>query len=117
MRYLLSTTDATDSSGTPLSTTSIAVMITNECAAQDPGQPVNLCGMGSLGEANSQGANVYIDLCMDSGASQAFFGNPPWGTAVGTAQQVVGGEWCGVWGNGTRSGPEGCPGAGYADTT
>ena len=97
------------------------VLITNECAAQDPGQPVNLCGMASLTETNSLGANVNIDLCMDSGAAQGFFNHPaPWGTAVGTAQQVdCMSEWCGVFSNGTKSGPKGCQasGAGYADTT
>ncbi|KAI9762646.1 MAG: hypothetical protein M4579_000264 [Chaenotheca gracillima] len=113
-------TGATDSAHVPLSTTPTVVMITNECAAQLPGQEVNLCGMSSLSETNALGATVNIDLCMDSGASQAFFGAPPWGTAIGTAQQVdCASEWCGTWADGTKSGPAGCsaPGADYPDTT
>ena len=54
-------------------------MIANECAAQDPGQPVNLCGKGSMSETNSLGANVNIDLCMDRGRVRRFF----WESAVG----------------------------------
>ena len=49
--------------------TPIVIMITNEHAAQDPGQPVNLCGVGSLSETNSLGANVNIDFYIESGAS------------------------------------------------
>lgn len=62
-------------------------MIANECAAQDPGQPVNLCRKGSLSEMNSLGANVNIDLCMDRGRVRRFWESAV-GTAVGTAQQV-----------------------------
>ena len=108
-----------DASGKPISSTPIVVMITNECAAQDPGQPVNLCGMASLTETNSMGMNVNIDLCMDSGATQAFWGQPPWGTMTGQAQQVDCSEWCGVYADGTQSGPDGCqaPAATWAVTT
>ena len=113
-------TGSTDSSGNPMSCTPIVVMITNECAAQLPGQEVNLCGMSSLDQLNKLNATVNIDLCMDSGASQAFWGPPPWGTSVGTAHQVsCASEWCGTWSNGTKSGPVGCsaPGADWAVTT
>ena len=92
------------------------VLITNECAPED-----TLCGMSSLTATNVLGASVNIDLCMDSGAAGGFFNHAaPWGTAVGMAQQVdCVSEWCGVWANGTKSGPAGCQAAGvdYADTT
>ena len=108
-----------DGSGKPIANTPIVVLITNECATQPAGEAPNLCSMTSLSETNSLGMNVNIDLCMDSGATQAFWGDPPWGTTTGRAQQVGCEQWCGVFADGRTSGPEGCqaPPANYAVTT
>lgn len=83
----------TDSSGNNLSNagTSIVVMINNLCPAD--GNP--LCSQTGLTGTNQYGANVNFDLCSDSGASDAFFGNSGVGLAVGTATQVDCSEWNG----------------------
>ena len=108
-----------DSADQPLHCDPIVVLITNECAAGPANEPPNLCGMSSLEEPNHLGMSVNIDICMDSGGTQAFWGNPPWGTAKGTTQQVDCSEWCGVFADGTKSGPPGCeaPAAPWAVTT
>lgn len=108
-----------DMSGNTITNTPIVVLITNECATQLPGQEKNLCSQTSYEDANSLGDNINMDLCMDSGATQAFWGNPPWGATSGQAQQVDCGQWCGTFADGTKSGPEGCeaPPANYAVTT
>ncbi|KIY02756.1 uncharacterized protein Z520_01221 [Fonsecaea multimorphosa CBS 102226] len=84
----------TDSSGNALSNagTSIVVMINNLCPAD--GNP--LCAQNGLSGTNQYGANVNFDLCSDSGASEAFFGNSGVGLAVGTATQVDCSEWTGT---------------------
>ncbi|ETI26614.1 hypothetical protein G647_10375 [Cladophialophora carrionii CBS 160.54] len=84
----------TDSSGNKLSNagTSIVVMINNLCPAN--GNP--LCSQNGLSGTNQYGANVNFDLCSDSGASAAFFGNSGVGLAVGTATQVDCSQWNGV---------------------
>ena len=66
-------TGETDSSGNPLTNagTSIVVMINNLCPAD--GNP--LCAQNGLTGTNQYGANVNFDLCSDSGAETAFFGN------------------------------------------
>jgi hypothetical protein len=86
-------TGQTDSSGNKLSNagTSIVVMINNLCPAD--GNP--LCSQNGLSGTNQYGANVNFDLCSDSGASAAFFGNSGVGLAVGTATQVDCSQWNG----------------------
>lgn len=97
-----------DLSHVPMQITPIVVLITNECAAAPPGEPVNSCGMKSFDEHDVHGNEVLVDLCMDTGASQAFWGPPPWGASIGSTVQVECSEWCGTWANGTKSGPAGC---------
>ncbi|KAG9767689.1 hypothetical protein ABEF93_005376 [Exophiala dermatitidis] len=84
----------TDSSGNKLSNagTSIVVMVNNLCPAD--GNP--LCAQNGLSGTNQYGANVNFDLCSDSGASAAFFGNSGVGLAVGSATQVDCSEWSGT---------------------
>jgi len=84
----------TDSSGNQLSNagTSIVVMVNNLCPAQ--GNP--LCAQNGLTGTNQYGANVNFDLCSDSGAEAAFFGDDGVGLAVGTATQVDCSEWSGT---------------------
>jgi hypothetical protein len=90
-------TGQTDSSGRPLSNagTSIIVKVNNLCPRD--GNP--LCSQQSLTDTNQYGGNVNFDLCQDSGARQAFFGNSGVGLAVGTAQQVD----CALWSGTVRS--------------
>jgi hypothetical protein len=87
-------TGETDSSGNKLSNagTSIVVMVNNLCPAQ--GNP--LCSQSGLTGTNQYGANVNFDLCSDSGASNAFFGNSGVGLAIGTAVQVSCSEYSGT---------------------
>ncbi|KAJ9611647.1 hypothetical protein H2200_004831 [Cladophialophora chaetospira] len=87
-------TGQTDSSGNKLSNagTSVVVMINNLCPAD--GNP--LCSQQGLTGTNQYGANVNFDLCSDSGASAAFFGNSGVGLAIGTATQVDCSQWNGV---------------------
>ena len=86
-------TGQTDSSGKALSNagTSIVVMINNLCPAD--GNP--LCSQNGLSGTNQYGANVNFDLCSDSGASAAFFGNSGVGLAIGTATEVDCSQWSG----------------------
>lgn len=87
-------TGQTDSNGNKLSNagTSIVVMVNNLCPAQ--GNP--LCAQNGLSGTNQYGANVNFDLCSDSGAQAAFFGNDGVGLAVGTAQQISCSAWTGT---------------------
>ena len=87
-------TGQTDSSGNALSNagTSIIVMVNNLCPAQ--GNP--LCAQNGLTGTNQYGANVNFDLCADSGAKAAFFGNDGVGLALGTATQVSCSEYSGT---------------------
>lgn len=86
-------TGQTDSSGNKLSNagTSIVVMVNNLCPAN--GNP--LCSQSGLTGTNQYGANVNFDLCSDSGAQAAFFGNNGVGLAIGTATEVDCGQWKG----------------------
>jgi hypothetical protein len=54
-----------------------------------------LCSQNGLGGTNQYGANLNFDLCIDSGASKALFGNSGVGLAVGTAEQVSCSQWQG----------------------
>ena len=87
-------TGETDSSGNALSNagTSIVVMINNLCPAD--GNP--LCAQNGLSGTNQYGANVNFDLCSDSGAETAFFGNDGVGLAIGSATQVSCSEYSGT---------------------
>ncbi|KAF2153626.1 glycoside hydrolase family 45 protein [Myriangium duriaei CBS 260.36] len=87
-------TAETDSSGNKLSNAgnSIVIKVTNLCPAQ--GNP--LCAQNGLTGTNQYGANVNFDLCINSGASAALFGNSGVGLAVGTAQAVSCSEWSGT---------------------
>lgn len=87
-------TGETDSSGNALSNAgnSIVVMVNNLCPAD--GNP--LCSQNGLSGTNQYGANVNFDLCRDSGAADAFFGDSGVGLAIGTAQQVDCSEWSGT---------------------
>ena len=87
-------TGQTDSSGNKLSNAgnSIVVMVNNLCPAQ--GNP--LCSQSGLTGTNQYGTNVNFDLCSDSGAQAAFFGNNGVGLALGTAEQVDCSAWNGV---------------------
>ncbi|KIW61131.1 hypothetical protein PV05_01289 [Exophiala xenobiotica] len=84
----------TDSSGNKLSNagTSIVVMVNNLCPAS--GNP--LCAQNGLSGTNQYGANVNFDLCSDSGAQAAFFGNSGVGLALGSATQVDCSQWSGT---------------------
>jgi hypothetical protein len=84
----------TDSSGNKLSNAgnSIVVQVTNLCPAS--GNP--LCSQNGLGGTNQYGANLNFDLCLNSGANTALFGNSGVGLAVGTAVQVSCSEWSGT---------------------
>ena len=55
-----------------------------------------LCSQGSLGDTNQYGANVNFDLCRDSGAADAFFGNSGVGLALGNAEEVDCSLWSGT---------------------
>ncbi|OAG03681.1 uncharacterized protein CC84DRAFT_1260793 [Paraphaeosphaeria sporulosa] len=83
----------TDSSGNDLSNAgnSIVVQVTNLCPAS--GNP--LCAQNGLTGTNQYGANLNFDLCIDSGASKALFGNSGVGLAVGSAVQVDCNQWSG----------------------
>lgn len=87
-------TGQTDSSGNQLSNagTTIVVMVNNLCPAN--GNP--LCAQNGLSGTNQYGANVNFDLCSDSGAQAAFFGNDGVGLAIGTATQVDCSQWSGT---------------------
>lgn len=87
-------TAETDSSGNKLSNAgnSIVVQITNLCPAQ--GNP--LCSQNGLTGTNQYGANLNFDLCLNSGANTALFGNSGVGLAVGTAVQVSCSQWTGT---------------------
>ncbi|KAF2224161.1 RlpA-like double-psi beta-barrel-protein domain-containing protein-containing protein [Elsinoe ampelina] len=84
----------TDSSGNRLSNAgnSIVVQVNNLCPAQ--GNP--LCSQNGLSGTNQYGANVNFDLCTDSGAAKALFGNSGVGLAVGTAVKVSCSQWSGT---------------------
>jgi hypothetical protein len=79
-------TAETNSGGGALSNAgnSIVVQVTNLCPAS--GNP--LCSQNGLGGTNQYGANLNFDLCIQSGANTALFGNSGVGLAVGTAVQV-----------------------------
>jgi len=83
----------TDSSGNTISNAgkSIVVQVTNLCPAS--GNP--LCAQNGLSGTNQYGANLNFDLCIDSGASAALFGNSGVGLGVGTAQEVSCSQWSG----------------------
>ncbi|KAI4848629.1 hypothetical protein E4T44_03823 [Aureobasidium sp. EXF-8845] len=87
-------TAQTDSSGSKLSNAgnSIVVQVTNLCPAS--GNP--LCAQNGLGGTNQYGANLNFDLCLNSGANTALFGNSGVGLAVGTAVQVSCSQWSGT---------------------
>ncbi|KAI5195595.1 hypothetical protein E4T42_04669 [Aureobasidium subglaciale] len=87
-------TALTDSSGNKLSNSgnSIVVQITNLCPAN--GNP--LCSQNGLGGTNQYGANLNFDLCLNSGANTALFGNSGVGLAVGSAVQVSCSLWSGT---------------------
>ncbi|KAI7171800.1 hypothetical protein KC352_g24852, partial [Hortaea werneckii] len=46
-------------------------------------------------DTNQYGANVNFDTCIDSGASDALFGNSGVGLGVGTAEKVDCSQWSG----------------------
>ncbi|RMY73862.1 hypothetical protein D0863_03603 [Hortaea werneckii] len=83
----------TDSSGNQVSnaSNSIVVKVTNLCPAN--GNP--LCAQSSTSDTNQYGANVNFDTCIDSGASDALFGNSGVGLGVGTAEKVDCSQWSG----------------------
>lgn len=54
-----------------------------------------LCSQNGLSGTNQYGANLNFDLCIDSGASKALFGNSGVGLAVGSAVQVSCSQWNG----------------------
>jgi len=86
-------TGETDSSGNPLSTPkSIVVKVTNLCPASGNG----VCDQPTLEAVNSYGANVNFDLCINSGAGDAFLTPNGVGLAVGTATKVNCSEWSGT---------------------
>jgi hypothetical protein len=87
-------TAQTDSSGHALSNAgnTIVVQITNLCPAD--GNP--LCSQNGLTGTNQYGANLNFDLCLNSGANTALFGNSGVGLAVGTAVQVSCSQWSGT---------------------
>jgi hypothetical protein len=66
--------------------------VNNLCPAE--GNP--LCSQSGLTGTNQYGANVNFDLCSDSGASAAFFGNSGVGLAVGSATEVSCSEYSGT---------------------
>jgi len=82
-----------DSSGRKVSNAgnSIVVMVTNLCPAQ--GNP--LCSQSGLSGTNQYGANLNFDLCIDSKANSALFGNSGVGLGVGNAVQVDCSQWSG----------------------
>ena len=82
-----------DSSGHTLSNAgnSIVVMVTNLCPAS--GNP--LCSQSGLSGTNQYGANLNFDLCIDSKANSALFGNSGVGLGVGSAVQVDCSQWSG----------------------
>jgi hypothetical protein len=66
--------------------------VNNLCPVE--GNP--LCSQNGLTGTNQYGANVNFDLCIDSGASAAFFGNDGVGLAVGNATEVSCSEYTGT---------------------
>jgi hypothetical protein len=67
------------------------VMVTNLCPAS--GNP--LCSQSGLSGTNQYGANLNFDLCIDSKANSALFGNSGVGLGVGSAVQVDCSQWSG----------------------
>ncbi|KAL9112952.1 MAG: hypothetical protein Q9227_002816 [Pyrenula ochraceoflavens] len=86
-------TGQTDSNGAALANAgnSIVVMVNNLCPAD--GNP--LCSQSGMTGTNQYGANMNFDLCVDSGAKNAFFGSDNTGLGVGTAEEVDCSEWTG----------------------
>lgn len=84
----------TDSSGNSVSNSgnSIVVEVTNLCPAD--GNP--LCAQNGLEGTNQYGANLNFDLCIDSGASSAMFGDDGTALGLGTAEEVSCGQWQGT---------------------
>ena len=66
-------------------------MINNLCPAE--GNP--LCAQSSANDTNQYGSQIDINLCNDSGANAAFFGDDGVGLALGNATQVDCSEWQG----------------------
>jgi hypothetical protein len=83
----------TNSSGGKVSNAgnSIVVMVDNLCPAS--GNP--LCSQSGLSGTNQYGANLNFDLCIDSKANSALFGNSGVGLGVGSAVQVDCSQWSG----------------------
>jgi len=85
-------TASTDSSGNKKTFGNpIVVQVTNLC----PAESNPLCAQNGLSGTNQYGANLNFDLCIDSGASAALFGNSGVGLAVGSAEEVSCSEWSG----------------------
>jgi hypothetical protein len=83
----------TNSSGGKVSNAgnSIVVMVTNLC----PASGNTLCSQSGLSGTNQYGANLNFDLCIDSKANSALFGNSGVGLGVGSAVQVDCSQWSG----------------------
>ncbi|KAF1973276.1 hypothetical protein BU23DRAFT_464816, partial [Bimuria novae-zelandiae CBS 107.79] len=87
-------TARTDSSGNTFSNAgmNIVVQVTNLCPAD--GNPP--CAQNGPSDSNQYRANLNFDLCIESGAPGALFGDSGVGLAVGSAEQVDCSEWSGT---------------------
>lgn len=83
--------------GDPIGTAPIVVMISNTCAYYDQ-DPTGSCSQGPQQLNDRWGSVVAVDLCHDTGAPKAVWGEPDQtgGLAVGTITQVdCGKQWKG----------------------
>lgn len=55
-----------------------------------------LCAQANLQSTNQYGGTIDVNVCSDSGARQAIFGNSGTGVALGTAEEVDCSSWNGT---------------------
>lgn len=70
----------------------VVLLVNNLCPAE--GNP--LCAQPNLQSTNQYGGTIDVNVCSDSGARQAIFGNSGTGLALGTAEEVDCSSWNGT---------------------
>ncbi|KAF1991784.1 glycoside hydrolase family 45 protein [Aulographum hederae CBS 113979] len=93
--YSLDLTGSRDSSGNPFTANNshVVVMVNNLCPANSDNP---ICAQADLSATNQYGSQIDVNLCIDSGAADAVFGDSGIGLALATATEVSCDEWEGT---------------------